>query len=927
MCMGTPTVQSVTTALYRRYRPDTFEQVIGQNHVTDPLRAALKGNRITHAYLFSGPRGCGKTTCARILARCLNCAQGPTDVPCGECESCVELATGGPGSLDVVEIDAASHNGVDDARELRERAAFAPVRDRYKVFILDEAHMVTSQGFNALLKLVEEPPDHVKFIFATTEPEKVIGTIRSRTHHYPFRLVPPEILEPYLRGLCADEGIRVGEGVLPLVIRAGEGSVRDTLSVLDQLMAGATAGELDYHQTVALLGYTDATFLDGTVDALASRDGEAAFGVVERVVESGHEPRRFVEDLLQRLRDLLVIAVAGEQADDVFPDVPADQLERMKAQAWEWGASSISAAADLTDQTLRNMGGATSPRLQVELLMGRILLQGTAPADAGASAPVPQQAAGAPVPPTPMQGASAPAPQGAFGPGDALRALREKTGKAETAEPAQAQPAVVAEPPAEQRQAEPPAEQRQTEPPAPVAPRSADVPPAPAPPVGETQSGATAWPAAQQQPPAAQQPAATGQMPVQQPAATGQMPVQQPEAPAPVASAGGSAGGDISGQWEQVLQQLDGISRVAGGMVRSQVQFVSSGGGTVTVSVPDGIRPRFEAEFKGNLEQAIQQATGQTVTVVAGNGPSHQGPGEDDGPNRGGGGGPSGPPPVAPPPMTGQIPQPAVTVPEPMPPAAAPVQQDVAPEDSGWPAPAVPPAGHLDDSADSRVPAPSQPAPDDPFATGWGPVAVPGGGASEPVPEPVAEPEPMPEVPTPAGFPPSQSVPEPPREPNPVAPVATDRPLPPEPAPTQVDEPAPVEDMSTSQSVPPAVELIPPVTAFPDRGTVQAGPAGLPADEDSLPPAPEVFHDVSEPAPVAGPFATGPATDAPDTPDAPDHAVGGAGPATPPVSAAEDTSASLDDEDADESHDVGLPAILSILGGTVVEEKTTEEGW
>ena len=316
----------MTTALYRRYRPDTFDQVIGQEHVTEPLKAALRANRVTHAYLFSGPRGCGKTTSARILARCLNCAQGPTDTPCGQCESCRELATGGPGSLDVVEIDAASHGGVDDARDLRERATFAPVRDRYKIFIIDEAHMVTNQGFNALLKLVEEPPEHVKFVFATTEPERVIGTIRSRTHHYPFRLVPPDVLGPYLTGLCAEEHIGVGEGVLTLVMRAGGGSVRDTLSVLDQLMAGAIDGQVSYQTAVALLGYTDSALLDQSVDALAGGDGAAAFRVVERMVESGHDPRRFVEDLLQRLRDLLIIAVAGDGARDVLADTPQDRI-------------------------------------------------------------------------------------------------------------------------------------------------------------------------------------------------------------------------------------------------------------------------------------------------------------------------------------------------------------------------------------------------------------------------------------------------------------------------------------------------------------------------------------------------------------------------------------------------------------------------
>ena len=364
----------MTTALYRRYRPDTFDEVIGQEHVTEPLKAALRANRVTHAYLFSGPRGCGKTTSARILARCLNCAQGPTDAPCGQCASCKELATGGSGSLDVVEIDAASHGGVDDARDLRERATFAPVRDRYKIFIIDEAHMVTNQGFNALLKLVEEPPEHVKFVFATTEPERVIGTIRSRTHHYPFRLVPPDVLGPYLKELCAQERVRVGDGVLPMVMRSGGGSVRDTLSVLDQLMAGAIDGEVSYATAVALLGYTDSALLDESVDALAGGDGAGAYRVVERMVESGHDPRRFVEDLLQRLRDLLIIAVAGDGARDVLSDVPADQFERMQLQAKNWGPKGLSRAADLVDEALRSMTGATSPRLQLELLVGRILV-------------------------------------------------------------------------------------------------------------------------------------------------------------------------------------------------------------------------------------------------------------------------------------------------------------------------------------------------------------------------------------------------------------------------------------------------------------------------------------------------------------------------------------------------------------------------
>jgi DNA polymerase III, subunit gamma and tau len=367
----------VTTALYRRYRPDTFQQVIGQEHVTEPLMAALRANRVNHAYLFSGPRGCGKTTSARILARCLNCEQGPTDTPCGVCPSCVDLATGGSGSLDVVEIDAASHNSVEDARELRERASFAPARDTYKIFILDEAHMVTNQGFNALLKLVEEPPPHVKFIFATTEPEKVIGTIRSRTHHYPFRLVPPPVLEDYLRQLCHSEKVEVGDGVLPLVVRAGGGSVRDTLSVLDQLIGGSD-GKVDYEQTIGLLGFTDISLLDQCVDAIAARDGAACFEVVQRVVSSGHDPRRFVEDLLQRLRDLLILAVAGDQAQAALGSLPVDQVERMQVQARALGAGQLSRCADMCAAALGTMVGATSPRLQLELLMARLLVVGLA---------------------------------------------------------------------------------------------------------------------------------------------------------------------------------------------------------------------------------------------------------------------------------------------------------------------------------------------------------------------------------------------------------------------------------------------------------------------------------------------------------------------------------------------------------------------
>ncbi|MER6564676.1 DNA polymerase III subunit gamma and tau [Streptomyces sp. NPDC001093] len=590
-------------ALYRRYRPETFAEVIGQEHVTDPLQQALRNNRVNHAYLFSGPRGCGKTTSARILARCLNCEQGPTPTPCGTCQSCQDLARNGPGSIDVIEIDAASHGGVDDARELREKAFFGPASSRYKIYIIDEAHMVTSAGFNALLKVVEEPPEHLKFIFATTEPEKVIGTIRSRTHHYPFRLVPPGTLRDYLAEVCRKENIPVEEGVLPLVVRAGAGSVRDSMSVMDQLLAGAGAEGVTYAMATSLLGYTDGSLLDSVVEAFTTGDGAAAFEVVDRVIEGGNDPRRFVADLLERLRDLVILAAVPDAVEKGLFDAPTDVLERMQAQAATFGAAELSRAADLVNTGLTEMRGATSPRLQLELICARVLLPaaygdersvmarldrlergvhfaGGSGAPAMGYVPGPEAHGGAPMPPAaaPMPPAAASVPTGG-GPAAARAAVRASSapgaggpgagggpgsgGGPGVGGPGAGGPGVGGPAPAAPAPTAPAAPTAPVPTPAaaaPVAPATPAAPTAPAP-SGQAQVPPSGAPgAAAPAGPSAQAPAAPGAWPSAAAAGSGRRPGGWPTAAAP---AGGAPQGQAPGPGRAPAQQQPPASPAA----------------------------------------------------------------------------------------------------------------------------------------------------------------------------------------------------------------------------------------------------------------------------------------------------------------------------------------------------------------------------
>lgn len=633
---------TVTTALYRRYRPDSFADVIGQEHVTEPLMTALRKNRVNHAYLFSGPRGCGKTTSARILARCLNCAEGPTDTPCGKCPSCVELARGGSGSLDVIEIDAASHGGVDDARDLRERATYAPVRDRYKIFIIDEAHMVTSAGFNALLKIVEEPPEHIKFIFATTEPDKVIGTIRSRTHHYPFRLVPPEPLMAYLELLCTQENVPVAPGVLSLVIRAGGGSVRDSLSVLDQLMAGAGPNGLDYELAVALLGYTHASLLDDVVEAVAASDAATVFRAVDRVIQTGHDPRRFVEDLLERFRDLIIVQAMPESAQSILRGMPADQIARLQNQAHNLGAAELSRAADVTNTALTDMTGATSPRLHLELLCARILLPSSEQTERGIAARIDRverrlnyagNDVGAPL-------AAAPAPV-AVSPARTEQAAAPQLPAADVpAAPSHAAPAATTTAPSAPRQGE--------QPPATVsAPARQDEPvrePLTAPRVSTSDWPVDESAAASRPAPAAGPAAAPPSLPASETASAAAPSAPAPSAPAastpapsvparpepaepgraPAAAPGSAAGPGADVEvlrraWPEILQTLTKIKRSTWALVEPNAQVGHFEDHVLTLAfTTTGLAGAFgRADHAENLRQAIHKTIGIDCQIRA----------------------------------------------------------------------------------------------------------------------------------------------------------------------------------------------------------------------------------------------------------------------------------------------------------------------
>jgi DNA polymerase III subunit gamma/tau len=565
-------------ALYRKYRPATFAEVRGQDHVTQPLRQALRSGRINHAYLFSGPRGCGKTSSARILARSLNCVNGPTPDPCGVCDSCVALAPSGPGSIDVIEIDAASHGGVDDARDLRERAFYAPVAGRFKIYIIDEAHMVTQQGFNALLKLVEEPPPHLKFIFATTEPEKVIATIRSRTHHYPFRLMAPSVMRELTEEILNSEGVKFDPAVLPLVVRAGAGSARDTLSILDQLLAGSDDSGIRYDRAVALLGYTDATLLDEIVDAFAAGDGAAVFRAVNRVIEGGHEPRRFATDMLDRFRDLIVLASVPDAITTGLLDVPPDRAEALTAQASRSGLAALTRAAEIISAGLDQMRGATSPRLLLELMCAQVLLPAVATDERSLLARLERLESGAVDQSYPERTRPAPEPS-----------VTPEPGRPVSAAPAQPAPAPDGGRPAAAKTAQP----------APTAPAAPETDGPPRPP-------------AEPSPSQAMRPAPAG--PAVEPAPSR----PAPGAAAPAGPRGAATAETLRQGWDGVLEALKAKRRVAW-MLLSNASVVSLDEGVLTLRFPrQGDVKGFQSSgYEDLLKQVLQARFGVNVVIRA----------------------------------------------------------------------------------------------------------------------------------------------------------------------------------------------------------------------------------------------------------------------------------------------------------------------
>lgn len=898
----------MSTALYRRYRPETFAEVIGQEHVTEPLMVALEKNRVNHAYLFSGPRGCGKTTSARILARCLNCAQGPTATPCGVCDSCRELSRDGGGSLDVIEMDAASHGGVDHARDLRERATLAPVRDRYKIFIIDEAHMVTREGFNALLKIVEEPPEHVKFIFATTEPNKVLGTIRSRTHHYPFRLVPPEVLLPFLQGLCDQEQVPVESGVLQLVIRAGGGSVRDSLSILDQLMAGASSQSgIEYDRAVALLGYTHAQLLDEVIEALGAKDAPTLFGAVSRVVATGQDPRRFVEDLLERLRDLIVVKAVPQAAGQILQGVPQDQLERLAQQAQVLGERELTVAAGTANETLNGMTGAANPQLQLELLCARLLLPAVEDSAGGAEVAalasrlqvlerrVASGAAGS----VPAQGGMS----AARAAGMAAAGLTPKT---------QAPNSQTPSTPVQEAAAPQPAPQQSGSQQGSSQPASAGAPPL----AGAPLSAAPLAPTAQESKPATGAPLA-GNIPAAQnvpaSAATDAVAAGTPSAPLKLDPNDPLAA--VQGNWRAILNRMS-VPGAAEQLMK--VRPARMDGATLYVSA-DIATLRAVKDFVPELTARVSEFLRRQVTIHA------------------------------------QVAKPG----EQVKPAAQPATQPAAPS-APTAQPAVPAAIAPPVSQQPIQQTPPQPAQPAPLADGprggedaWRRHGQPLTGANTPESTSVDAPLGAWEV---AQIP--QSAPE--EAPQQAAPAVPAGPLAPEPPATQ--------QVPAGQQVPAAQQVpVAPAGGFGERDSFAASGSGIPQQESATEPQqaqeppfsqepphaeeppyeeeppfedePSYTEPVEAPAaaamptapvapagPLAAPADTAPASDekpasqasnapATPTPSAP------AAPTRPARAASDEDYVSEDDEKVENSTFIGLRAIEKIIGGTVIDER------